>query len=876
MSQPSSQPSSQPPSQFQPPPCPIYCPNPLCQAVNSGQLAQCQRCQTFIPRRFLWALAPAGEELKPGQLLADRYAVLADDNRPVGQHRIVLDTKPGYLPDFPAEIPAAALPYMALFGLRNHIPQPYGMASMTVGSPGETWREQSETIGPTSAVLLLEQAAIYPAEAHDPAELPIGGTLMPKLLDHWLIGSDQSRLHWLWQIVQIWLACGRQPSRATLVNPSLLRLDGQRLKVLELQTDIDTVTFAELAHFWATRPVQTAGKFWQQLSSAMIQGDIESEEHLLAILDQTLSHLSHDHPVSYDWATQTDQGPGRPYNEDFCYPAPKLSAQMVRQTTQPPIPSAAVLPLDVQSDSTIKSLGSKFVIVCDGIGGHDGGDVASKLAVGTIVERLSAVDEFRSGSVQSVIGYLEDTVLMANDAIADRNDQENRQGRQRMGTTLVMALVLDNQLYLTHIGDSRAYRITRNRCTQMTLDDDVASRDTRLGNAFYRDSCQYPGAGSLTQALGMVQSEWLNPTTQRFVLDEDCLFLLCSDGLSDFDRIEECWAEEIRPALLGERELQTTVERLIEIANTRNGHDNVTVGLIHLKVPLRTQAVNQGTLDFPLELGKFKSSTTTAMTPAGIRSAAVATQAATQVAVLPSRRQVPMVSDRPLVNGRPPRRQSSPLLLLLGLGVIGLGLWWLRATWFPTESPISNVSLGPAPSPVVEPTLAADRLIKFVDPGLAPLTLLPQPGKLTPVSVGMVPSGAILKVMGRQTLPDQQTWVKLQVCTTPALQSPIDQPTVDKPSPNPPPPLPLGTLPPGASGWVEEAAIAPFASPNLRLTPEQQKACSPVATGLPIGNPSVAPKVMPSAMPSVKPIVMPSLSPEQQQVRPSPPPMGSP
>jgi protein phosphatase len=508
MSQPSSQSSSEFQPQLQPSSCPIYCPNPLCQAANSGQLALCQRCQTFIPRRFLWALAPAGERLNPGQLLADRYAVVGHDDHPIGHHRIVLDTKPGYLPDFSTEIPAAAVPYMALFGLRNHIPQPYGMAS----------------IGPTSSVLLLDQGAIYPAEACDPEGSPIGGTLMPKLLDHWLIGSDRSRLHWLWQIIQLWQAFGLQPSRSTLVNPSLLRLDGQRLKVLELQTDIDTVTFAELAHFWATRPVQTAGLFWQQLSHAMIQGDIESEEHLIAILDQALSKVSQDHPISYTWATQTDQGPGRPYNEDFCYPAPPLSAQMARQMTQPPVRSAT--PNDPPLNSTPNVPPSKFVIVCDGIGGHDGGDVASKLAVGTIVERLNAVDLTSSGP--AVIGYLEDTVLMANDAIADRNDQENRQGRQRMGTTLVMALVLDNQLYLTHVGDSRAYRITRNSCTQVTLDDDVASRDTRLGNAFYRDSCQYPGAGSLTQALGMVQSEWLNPTTQRFVLDEDCLFLLCS------------------------------------------------------------------------------------------------------------------------------------------------------------------------------------------------------------------------------------------------------------------------------------------------------------------------------------------------------------
>ncbi|NJK53346.1 MAG: hypothetical protein HC936_12005 [Leptolyngbyaceae cyanobacterium SU_3_3] len=124
----------------------------------------------------------------------------------------------------------------------------------------------------------------------------------------------------------------------------------------------------------------------------------------------------------------------------------------------------------------------------------------------------------------TLIHGLERATLAANDAISERNDQEQRHERQRMGTTLVMGLAHAHEFYLTHVGDSRAYRITRTGCDQVTLDDDVASREVRLGYALYRDALQQPASGALVQALGMGNSSFLHPTVQRFVVDEDCVF----------------------------------------------------------------------------------------------------------------------------------------------------------------------------------------------------------------------------------------------------------------------------------------------------------------------------------------------------------------
>ena len=91
------------------------------------------------------------------------------------------------------------------------------------------------------------------------------------------------------------------------------------------------------------------------------------------------------------------------------------------------------------------------------------------------------------------------------------------------------------------------------------------------------------------QALGINNSINLHPTVQRFPIDEDSIFLICSDGLSDNDRVEKSWQTEILPLLDGKIDLVTVRDRLIEIANTKNGHDNVTVALVYYQVKYKGQ-----------------------------------------------------------------------------------------------------------------------------------------------------------------------------------------------------------------------------------------------------------------------------------------------
>jgi protein phosphatase len=115
-----------------------------------------------------------------------------------------------------------------------------------------------------------------------------------------------------------------------------------------------------------------------------------------------------------------------------------------------------------------------------------------------------------------------------------------------------------------------------------------------MGLMLHRHAVELPRSGALTQAVGLGPSSQLHPIIQRLIVPTDSLFLLCSDGFCDFHRVEQYWQSEFLPILHGERSLAEAGPRLIELANRVNGHDNVSVVLVHCQVspsvPVLTQA----------------------------------------------------------------------------------------------------------------------------------------------------------------------------------------------------------------------------------------------------------------------------------------------
>ena len=599
----------------------IYCPNHLCQAPNPESHRFCQQCRTHLPKRYLWAVGKGVEAYRSGELLAGRYSVK--------QSGIVLDTQPGRLPHSPAEITPDIEPYLRLVLYQLHVPQVYGLV--------ESAPKRGEN------VLLLEQAPLYTEGVVSASLESLEGQLMPALTTVWAESAALRQLNWLWQLAQLWEPLTSEGVVSTLLQPELLRVEGGLIRLLSLQaepsdhrTAVTLVSLGQLWQQWVATAQPVIATFLGEVCQLLQQGQIRNAEQLVALLDRALAACGQAQSRQIHIATLTDQGPSRQRNEDACYP-----------------PGGTVW------NSAEPGPNQPLVIVCDGIGGHEGGSVASNLAIATMQQQLQALPP-QGHSIEPTVLMLqlEQATLTANDVISQRNDNEQRQERQRMGTTLVLALAYTHELYLTHVGDSRIYRVTRAGCHQVTLDDDLAAREVRLGYALYREALQQPGSGSLVQALGMSASTLLHPTVQRFVLDEDCVFLLCSDGLSDYDRVDEYWQSELLPLLDGTIDIATATQRLLAIANSRNGHDNVTIGLLHCQV--RSQPA-QATLPLNVVLDIPNPGVTQAVsaTQDPVFAGKTQTKTQNQTQILPTRKP----STNPLI-------ALLALLLVVGLGSV--------------------------------------------------------------------------------------------------------------------------------------------------------------------------------------------------------------
>ncbi|MFN6518941.1 MAG: protein phosphatase 2C domain-containing protein [Nostoc sp. CreGUA01] len=691
----------------------LQCPHENCQAANPLTHKFCQRCSTPLPKNYLWAVVDGQILGSPGKILADRYLIL--------DKFVLLDTKPGLLTLTPElenlQIPRA---YLRLIPYRLHVPQVHGVLTLNHNSP------QPE-------ILLLEKPPIMVDDTTQ--QVHVGS----ELITAWGDATSMRQLNWLWQIAHLWQPLASEGVVSSLLDPEVLRIEGSLVRLLELRFD-DTTSpkLPQLGEFWQQlipNAKPAIAEFIDRVSLSLIQGEIHSAEQLITVLDRGLAGLGRSQTPTIKIITKTDTGPSRQRNEDACSPP---SGTLV---SKPPQPTA-------------------LAIVCDGIGGHEGGNVASNLAIETIQQQVQQLTKVPYDHIDPslLLNDLEKAVAMANDKISQRNDAENRQGRQRMGTTLVMALPVAHEMYITHVGDSRAYWITRQGCYQVTLDDDVASREVRLGYAIYREAVQQSSAGSLVQALGMGPSSSLHPTSARFMLDEDAVFLLTSDGLSDFDRIEEYWETEILPILLGEANITNVADRLIEIANTKNGHDNVTIALVHYQVQYWEPEIT-----IKAVIPESYSAKTVDLASRGANTSVVSS---------PNHKTQVIEENQPAKTRQLPLQWIVPVLLVLAAASAGLFIQQLRS-----QNPLFP-GVSSSPTPTQSPTVTATeppRTLANLAPGWVIKTTkeirLPNNQSLRPQS--------FLQVINTEPNPKPASGdfsVRMQVCTNRGTPTPAPSP----------------------------------------------------------------------------------------------------
>ncbi|MBI3652458.1 MAG: Stp1/IreP family PP2C-type Ser/Thr phosphatase [Acidobacteria bacterium] len=220
------------------------------------------------------------------------------------------------------------------------------------------------------------------------------------------------------------------------------------------------------------------------------------------------------------------------------------------------------------ADPALLSDKGMLFVVADGMGGHSGGEIASRLAVEVIPRTYYQT----SGDVQEA---LQKAILEANHAIFDEAFKDRT--LYGMGTTCTALVLKDGKAFAAHVGDSRLYLVRNDDIYLLTEDHSAVMQMVRRGLLNLQQARHHPDKNIILRALGSHATVEITTWKQPLPVRLGDQFLLCSDGL--YDLVEDA---EIKNILVA-NEPHTACEKLIALAKQRGGHDNITVGIVSLE-----------------------------------------------------------------------------------------------------------------------------------------------------------------------------------------------------------------------------------------------------------------------------------------------------
>ncbi len=239
--------------------------------------------------------------------------------------------------------------------------------------------------------------------------------------------------------------------------------------------------------------------------------------------------------VSYEIGNATDAGIVRKVNEDYY--------------------------------GTRETLNGEVVVVCDGMGGHAGGETASRIAVDSIISSLNdKVDP-------DPINALNEALLYANKVIL--NYAREHPELKGMGSTCVALLLKDDCFYYAHVGDSRIYLLTHNHLQQLTKDHSFVQSLVDAGAINAKDAENHPRKNEITNALGLERMQPPSLCQKPFKPQKGDIVLLCTDGLTGM--VSD---QKIQDVLCSESALYEKAKELVLLANRAGGIDNITLQLV--------------------------------------------------------------------------------------------------------------------------------------------------------------------------------------------------------------------------------------------------------------------------------------------------------
>ncbi|MBN8656540.1 MAG: serine/threonine-protein phosphatase [Anaerolineae bacterium] len=240
----------------------------------------------------------------------------------------------------------------------------------------------------------------------------------------------------------------------------------------------------------------------------------------------------------------------------------------------------AISSFQLAKDDTRPSI---FAVVADGIGGHRAGEVAAELAVNYISMHVA------ESNARKPIKILENAIHDASQAIAAHS--AGKEEEQGMGATCACVWIIENKLFTAYVGDSRIYLLRGKFIQQLTIDHTWVQEALEKGIITPDQMRDHPNVHVIRRHLGGIRlpevdfrlridnaedsEESMN--NQGFPLEPGDTILMCTDGLTDL-----VWDDEIRDIIRNKRDLKLSAEALVNLANERGGHDNISVVLLQM------------------------------------------------------------------------------------------------------------------------------------------------------------------------------------------------------------------------------------------------------------------------------------------------------
>ncbi len=211
----------------------------------------------------------------------------------------------------------------------------------------------------------------------------------------------------------------------------------------------------------------------------------------------------------------------------------------------------------------------QLYILADGMGGYNGGEIASSLAVQTAKNYIENNFKDIEKDRDSIIQLLGSSMEYANMVVYEKS-KENIE-LQGMGTTLEICLIYNNKAYIGHVGDSRIYRIRKGFIRRLTQDHSYVQKLVKEGTITKEQAIHHPQKNMLMKALGC--NAFVEPDVMVRGFLKDDILIMCSDGLSNMVNQETIYEMAIK-------NIEQAPKDLVQLANDRGGYDNITVVVI--------------------------------------------------------------------------------------------------------------------------------------------------------------------------------------------------------------------------------------------------------------------------------------------------------